>query len=64
VNPNHLFRHVPRRALNTAVVLGGLIGIILQANYHWTIVTTFLITLAICLVCAGLAALIFLPRRK
>lgn len=59
MKPNRPLDHVPRRALNAAVIVGGIIGIVLQARFAWTIATTFLVTLAICVVCVGVVALAY-----
>jgi hypothetical protein len=36
----------------------------LQAQFHWSVVTTFLITLGLCALGVGIVALVYLPRRS
>ena len=50
--------HPHRRAYNIAVVVGGLLGLTLQSITGWDILTTFVLTLALCGVCIGVTALI------
>ena len=59
MRPQRPFRHVPRRALNVAVIAGGVAGIVLQSRFGWDVLTTFLITLGLCAVCVGIVAVIF-----
>jgi hypothetical protein len=63
MKPDRLFSHVPRRVLNAAVIAGGIAGIVLQAGFRWGIVTTFVITLALCGLCVGIVAVIYEVRR-
>lgn len=58
------FGHVPRRVLNAAIIAGGIAGIVLQAQFRWSIVTTFVITLALCGLCVGIVALVYSLRRR
>jgi hypothetical protein len=57
------FGRVPRRVLNAAVITGGIAGIVLQAQFRWGIVTTFVITLALCGLCVGIVTLVYGRRR-
>jgi uncharacterized membrane protein YqgA involved in biofilm formation len=63
MQPDRLFSHVPRRVLNAAVIVGGIAGIVLQARFRWGVVTTFVITLALCGLCVGIVALVYSWRR-
>jgi uncharacterized membrane protein YqgA involved in biofilm formation len=58
------FRHVPRRALNAAVIVGGVLGILLQAEFNWSILATFVITLGLCAVSVGIVAAVYTLIRK
>lgn len=49
---------VPRRAINAAVILGGIAGIVLQARFGWDALTTFLITLGLCALSVALITLL------
>lgn len=62
MNGNRPFSHVPRRVLNAAVIAGGILGIILQGATGWDVLTTFVITLALCGLLVGAAALIYRTR--
>lgn len=61
---HHLFRHVPRRVLNAAVIIGGITGIVLQAQLGWSVITTFLVTLALCALAVAAVALLWRGRRS
>ncbi|HVO69842.1 MAG TPA: hypothetical protein VMT24_07345 [Aggregatilineaceae bacterium] len=63
MKPDRLFSHVPRRILNAAVIAGGIAGIVLQAQFRWGIVTTFVITLALCGLCVGIVTLVYRLQR-
>ncbi len=63
MNLNRPFRHVPRRVLNAAVIVGGITGIVLQAQFGWGVITTFVITLALCALAAALVALVWRGRQ-
>jgi len=64
VKPVRPFSHIPRRILNAAVIAGGIAGIVLQARFRWGIMTTFVITLALCGLCVGIVAAIYAVRRQ
>jgi len=64
MNDNRAFGLIPRRVMNGAVIVGGLLGIVLQAQFRWSILTTFLVTLGLCMLCVGIVALIYYPRRQ
>jgi uncharacterized membrane protein YqgA involved in biofilm formation len=63
MKPDRPFSHIPRRVLNAAVIAGGIAGIVLQARFQWGIVTTFVITLALCGLCVGIVTLVHSRRR-
>jgi uncharacterized membrane protein len=55
--------YVPRRVLNAAVVVGGIVGIVLQAQFGWGVLTAFLITLGTCALSVAAVALVYRVRR-
>jgi uncharacterized membrane protein YqgA involved in biofilm formation len=64
MKPDRPFPHVPRRAMNAAVIAGGIAGIVLQARFRWGVVTTFVITLALCGLCVGIVSAIYWARER
>ncbi|MCD4687340.1 MAG: hypothetical protein K8S97_15535 [Anaerolineae bacterium] len=61
---NHPLSHVPRRALNSTAIVGGIVGLVLQSRFGWDVLTTFLITLTLCALSVGIVAAAYHIRRQ
>lgn len=61
---NRPLSFLPRRVLNGAVIVGGIAGIALQAQFGWDALTTFLITLGLCALSVGIVAVAYRVLRS